>query len=360
MKPSMQGAAVLSSVPENAQASMYDIQLLFEQLLITDSDLIRLHARLTAVGKRLRFAEVAIERLRLIAAEMATNQAKYARGHGLIQAWEIRVGTAYAVDLFALDYGPGIADIGQALQDGHSLGGTLGKGLGAIRRLAHEFGMVSRIEKSDALPWQGTAVWARIYATMVPKRGPWAIGAYRRAYQDARENGDGFVISLNNGLRVLHMDVVGHGEAAATVWAQVEKGWDRHRDIADALETLQSAPLMKRGAAVVCYEYNEQGHFRWGGVGDMVASLLSGVTNRHGLSLAPGILGQVHGHIAWATPSWPISGTVASASDGLRSHWPAALSLLGNAPPQLIAYVLGQVFGRLTDDRSCVIIRRIQ
>jgi serine/threonine-protein kinase RsbT len=49
------------------------------------------------------------------------------------------------------DHGPGIADIEQAMQDGFTTGGGLGKGLGGTKRLVNEFHIASK-------PGEGTRV----------------------------------------------------------------------------------------------------------------------------------------------------------------------------------------------------------
>ncbi|MHB1566036.1 MAG: ATP-binding protein [Acidiferrobacter sp.] len=337
--------------------AVYDVRLLFEQALMGESDLIRLNARVKAAARRLGFQDIGVARLQMIAAEMATNQAKYAHGRGLMQVWEAQVGRDYALDLFALDYGPGIAQVDLAITDGTSSGGTLGKGLGAIGRLAHDWGLVSRTAADEALPWRGTALWARLYAGSAPLPGRWSVGVYRRAYQDARDNGDGFWLSVGEGVRLLHLDAVGHGAEAAAVVASACAHWHTERPLAETFLALEQTTAMKRGAAAVCYEAHGDGDVLFGGIGDMQACLLQG-SRRQSLSLAPGILGQVHGRVAWGRYPWPVWAVMVSASDGLRHRWPAAVSALGPQPPQLVAYFLGQVLGRLSDDRSCVVIRR--
>lgn len=308
------------------------------------------------------FSPALTERTRMVASEMATNQGKYAGGRGLLQVWEVKIGDHWALDLFALDYGPGINDLASALADGYSTGGTLGKGLGGMKRLAHEFGLITRTSASPALPWHGTALWARFHSDG-PGAGPgrfaahWDLGLYRRSYQDARENGDGFVVCTRSGLRVLHLDALGHGPLAADVVEAAAQGFDCTRPLGQALAELELHPRMKRGAAACCYEATDQGGLLWLGVGDMQACLLHGIS-RQTLGFGPGILGQVHGRLHEVEWAWPEGGLVASASDGFRSGWSQALALLTGSPPQLLAYFLGHVFGRLTDDRSCVIVRR--
>lgn len=339
-----------------------DVRLLFEQTLVAESDLIRLKARLTAVTRRMGFSPTLAERTRMVASEIVSNQSKYAFGRGLLQVWEARLGGRLALDLFALDYGPGISDPSLAVEDGYSTGGTLGKGLGGIKRLTHEFGMITRTAPCAEIPWRGTALWSRFYSdgsdAFSGRVGPgWDLGLYRRSYQDARENGDGFIICTESGLRVLHLDALGHGPLAAEVVAAASEGFDCRRPLRQALSELERHPHMTRGAAACCYEATHDGSLLWLGIGDMRACLLHD-SSRQTLGFGPGILGQLHGRLHELQGAWPAGALVATASDGLRSDWSRALGLLSGSAPQMLAYFLGHVFGRLTDDRSCVIVRR--
>jgi serine/threonine-protein kinase RsbT len=53
--------------------------------------------------------------------------------------------------VIAEDHGPGIADVGRALQDGYSTSGGLGLGLPGARRLMDDFDIKSR-------PGNGTTI----------------------------------------------------------------------------------------------------------------------------------------------------------------------------------------------------------
>ena len=73
-----------------------------------------------------------------IISELGTNILKYAStGRILLRA--IRCGHRRGVEVLAIDEGPGIPDIAQAMQDRYTTGKTLGLGLGAVQRLASEF-----------------------------------------------------------------------------------------------------------------------------------------------------------------------------------------------------------------------------
>src|SRR3954462_5330081 len=77
-----------------------------------------------------RRGEVAI-----IATELANNLARYGRdGRMLLQTSPTAAGPA--VEIIALDAGPGMEDVRRCMEDGFSTGGTPGTGLGAVRRLS--------------------------------------------------------------------------------------------------------------------------------------------------------------------------------------------------------------------------------
>lgn len=76
--------------------------------------------------------------LATIVLELGTNIVKYAGG-GKILLRTLRSSLRQAIEVLAVDEGPGIVDIEQALQDHFTTGGTLGLGLGSVKRLASEF-----------------------------------------------------------------------------------------------------------------------------------------------------------------------------------------------------------------------------
>ena len=102
----------------------------------------------------LGFDEQAAGRSALVATELATNLLKHA-GRGQILLDRYRDSSGSGLEILSLDKGPGIADLGRAMEDGYSTAGSMGTGLGAVRRQADEFAVYSR-------PGLGTAVMARI------------------------------------------------------------------------------------------------------------------------------------------------------------------------------------------------------
>lgn len=84
------------------------------------------------------------------ASELARNTLEYGGG-GTTLMEALQEGTRKGLRLTFEDRGPGIADIGLALTDGHTTGGGMGLGLSGSKRLVNEFDIWSQ-------PGEGTRV----------------------------------------------------------------------------------------------------------------------------------------------------------------------------------------------------------
>ena len=105
-------------------------------------------------ARELGLGPVETEEAAIVAAEASRNVVLHARG-GLLLVTTAAAGGA--LDILALDRGPGIPDVRRAMEDGFSTIGTAGQGLGAIARLASAFDLYST-------PGMGSALFARIGA----------------------------------------------------------------------------------------------------------------------------------------------------------------------------------------------------
>jgi serine/threonine-protein kinase RsbT len=85
--------------------------------------------------------------------ELARNILKYATKGTCVTAC-VQGPRGPGIEVLAVDRGPGIADLEQALQDHFSTSGTLGLGLPGVRRMMDEFEIASA-------PGQGTTVTIR-------------------------------------------------------------------------------------------------------------------------------------------------------------------------------------------------------
>ncbi len=335
------------------------IRLLLEQPNTGESSHILVRSRLRAVSQRMGFGDIKREYMELVCTEILTNQQKYAHGKGLVQLWESRH-PAPALDLFAIDHGPGITDVAAAYVDGFTTASTMGRGLGTIRRLADECEVYSVTRGGPDGPWHGVAVWARFYIGHETRQDrDFAAGFFLRAYQDLLHNGDAICVHCGPGaLHWLHMDGLGHGEQAEQTVRSAERLFEPGVGPRELLDRISRAMRGGRGAVAIAgrLEYGERQALLCG-VGDMNAMVVTG-DERHNITFSPGVLGHAHGRFQLIEQPLARDALLLTASDGIRRNWGAgSFPGLYRLHPQMVAYLLGNVVGRISDDKSLFVIK---
>ncbi|WP_428933879.1 SpoIIE family protein phosphatase [Streptomyces sp. ACT015] len=277
----------------------------------------------------------------LVATELATNLLKHARGGRLVLDVVPAAGpggpaAATAVQIAALDHGPGMADVATALGDGFSTAGSLGAGLGTCRRLADDFTVHS-------VPGRGTVAVARVGAAGADGTGGRVrVGGLNVPYAGADHSGDAWTcVADADRVTLMMADGLGHGvEAARASTAAVEalRGAALLSPAA-ALARLDTALRGTRGAAVAVAQL-DGGVLRFAGVGNIGARLKEGDDWRPLLS-RPGIVG-VHrpGTLRETELPWDGDRLLVLHSDGLPSRWvPSADPGLLRGDPAVLAAV---------------------
>lgn len=335
------------------------IRLLLEQPTTDESGQILVRSKLRAVAQRMGFPEAKRSEMELVSTEILSNQIKYARGSGLFQIWESTLCGA-ALDLFAVDFGPGIQDLAEAVCDGFTTSGTMGRGLGAIQRLADASAVYSLTGEASGGHWHGAAVWARFYRMHAVCPCDHESGAFVRAYQDAPQNGDFVCVEcFGDRLRWLHLDGLGHGEDAALAVEGAGRMLDAESAPSELLARLNRSLSGRRGAVGLAAELNlGSGKVGLAGVGD-IASLTLGPEGRKALPFPPGVLGHTQPPFPERVLTLSPEQVLITASDGLRRSWSEeTFPGLWRYHPQMVAYVLGNLMGRNNDDKSIFIVRR--
>jgi serine/threonine-protein kinase RsbT len=82
--------------------------------------------------------------------EIARNIVEYA-GSGEMTLAQVQEGNGRGIQVVARDQGPGIPDVGLAMQDGYSTGRSLGLGLPGARRLMDEFDIESEAGRGTTI-----------------------------------------------------------------------------------------------------------------------------------------------------------------------------------------------------------------
>ncbi|WP_346164143.1 ATP-binding SpoIIE family protein phosphatase [Streptomyces bangladeshensis] len=300
----------------------------------------------------------------LVATELATNLLKHAGGGRMVVNLVAPPtdGAGTSVQLFSLDHGPGIADVGAALGDGWSTAeGSLGAGLGSCLRSANAFHLYS-------LPGRGTVAAARIDAA-ADRRGtsapPVPAGGITVSLGQAEQCGDAWSwVRSGSLLTLLLADGLGHGAKAAhaSSAAMAELRHCAHLPPPDILRRLHTALRPTRGAAVAVAQVDtEHAELSFAGVGNAGARVR---TEDSWTSLVshPGIVGAYFpAQVPVRRVPWRPDSLLVVHSDGLPSRWkpPEDPRLIGHDPSVVAATILrdaGSPARPVRDDTSVAVL----
>lgn len=300
-------------------------------------------------GQRLDFNETRAGELALVATEVSRNVLLHGRGGQVILAGLKQPGSNVA-RILAMDSGPGIADVGKALADGYSTAGTMGGGMGAMKRMA------SALEVFTGPT--GTVV-------MLEVGGPAAhsgmdIAGVAVPYPGERLSGDGWIFHQKpDRVTVLVVDGIGHGLQAADAAQEAIATFARHaeRDPRQILEYIHAALRKTRGAVAAVAEIRPaEQKLLYAGVGNISAVLIDEERSRNLVS-HNGTLGATAPRIQQFQHEWTPSAVLVMHSDGIQTRWDlgtyAGLIAKHSA---VIGGVLVRDFRR-HDDASVVVVK---
>jgi serine/threonine-protein kinase RsbT len=111
-----------------------------------DQDVVRVRQAVRSAAVALSLSLVDQTKLITAASELARNTVVYGGG-GRAELEQVTNGRRAGVRVSFVDYGPGIANLDQALTDGYTTGGGLGLGLSGARRLVDEFDIHTKLNE---------------------------------------------------------------------------------------------------------------------------------------------------------------------------------------------------------------------
>lgn len=329
-----------------------------EWVAITDSSSVG-EVRRTALStaQRLGFDESRAGELALLATEVSRNVLIHGRGGQVILAG-VNTGAKQRSEhpvarILALDQGPGISNLAQAMTDGFSTAGTMGGGMGAMKRMATTLEIFTSKTGTIVLLELGTA----------PSSEELHIAGAVVPYPGERVCGDGWSYHQESGrLIALLADGLGHGWEAAEAAREAVTVFQLRRDLAPAqiLQDVHDALRKTRGAVAAIVEIlPKERALVYAGVGNISCSLLSGGASRSFVS-HNGTLGVRVSKIQEFRSDWPPDGVLVMHSDGLQSKWDlSGYAGLMARHPAVIGGALLRDFRRQRDDASVVVVKAV-
>lgn len=309
----------------------------------------------SSVAAEAGLSEAARSDVGIVVTELATNVLRHA-GQGMLLIRQLE-GAGGGIEVLCLDAGPGMRDPAACMADGYSTAGSMGTGLGAIRRLAHGFDLYT-------MPDRGTAVVARFWARpdAAAVRAAAMLAGLAVAVAGEVECGDAWAARCGpEGSTILLVDGLGHGPAAAAAAGTAVQIFRAHPEAGPAdLVTLMHAGMRStRGAAVAVATTGPSpaDGIRYVGVGNLSAVLTRSQDSRSLMS-HNGTAGLQARKIQELEYPWPTDAVLVMHSDGLQSHWRLDQHPgLTQRDAALIAGVLYRDFTRGRDDVSVVVQR---
>lgn len=326
-----------------------------DRIIVTEaSQVAEARRRAVAVAQSVGFDETAAGRVALVATELATNVVKYGvPGEILVGIYEDATGSG--VEILALDKGPGFSDLGSALRDGHSTGGSAGEGLGAVRRLSDTFDIASR-------PGSGTAVLARLSGVRLGASAMAAtFGAVTVPLKGETANGDAYAVRERaDGWTAIVADGLGHGPEAAKASEEALRLFRRHQDMSPSaiLSAIHAGLSHTRGGAISTARYSrDTGLLTFAGIGNVMGAVVSGPVTKRTVSLA-GTAGHAARRIQdFEYPMRP-DDVFVLCSDGIATGWSLdAFPGIAGAHPALVAGLIYRDFARVRDDATVLVVR---
>jgi len=326
------------------------------QIHVTDPSAVgEARRKIVAFAQEIGLDENRLGAVALATTEMASNLVKHV-GQGYLLVHRISERDGAGMRIISVDRGPGIADLARALTDGHSSAGSMGFGLGSIKRLANTFEVYS-------MPGSGVIIGIEFWRSQNSRRAasPIELGVVAEPLLGETVSGDGWrVVSSEGEITAMLVDGLGHGAVAAEAAQEAERILSAVKDtpLSQIISDAHSALRKTRGAAVALARIDvNRGLLTFAGVGNISAVLLTPSGSR-GLTSHNGTVGQNVARVQEFTYPWSADSILILHSDGLTTRWD-----LGRYPgllakdTSLIAALLHRDFYRGRDDVTILVAR---
>lgn len=305
----------------------------------------------------MRLSEAVAGRAALVATEMATNLVKHGGGGSILLGAD---SAEPILCLIAIDGGPGLVNLNQAMQDGYSTAGSPGTGLGAIVRAASSIDVY-------ALADRGTAILALVSDQQMPgtpaMHHPSRMLVAGIAIPKKNEEmcGDAWIADVGRQqTTVCVADGLGHGVGASTASSAAMRviGHEPQAPLERLMQDAHGALRPTRGAAIGLARIDmSASRVDFTGVGNIAGAIVEDAGTRRVVSLN-GIVGHEMRKVQTYAYPWTNSSVLVLQSDGISANWNAShYPGLMQHDPALIAAVLYRDHCRGTDDATIVVAR---
>jgi anti-sigma regulatory factor (Ser/Thr protein kinase) len=292
-----------------------------------------------------------LDRALLVVSELGRNQLRHAR-LGRIACRRVERGERVGLEIIAADAGDGIDDIDLILESRGRTTGSLGVGVGAVRRLSTELDIDVRVG-------EGSCLFARVFESDVLRTRE--VGIYGRPLAGERQSGDHAAFRREGAaLHAMVCDGLGHGpDARAAADAAIDVFFKRAgAPPATIIEETHPSLVSTRGVVMAVARIDEAG-LELASAGNVEALVTSFRSQRRFGGTAATVGGRP-GPLRARTERASLSSdeVLVLMTDGIVTkasieEEPALL----RSHPAVIAQRILERFARTTDDALVLVVR---
>lgn len=250
-----------------------------------DWDVGQVRRHIAEKSKEIGFSNIAVGEISIVVNELCTNLLKHHSVEGKIIFKRLEINGRVGIEIIAEDKGPGIVNVDEVIKDGISTKGTMGGGLGAIKRLMDSFELYSRTRTNLGKYigyghfWGnngiGTIVITQKWLTSESDMGKKEvkISVMSRPYIGCKVNGDVYYIKeSNNKIIFALIDGLGHGVEAnkAAIRANELLEENNYKPLKELLYSVDNGMKHTRGAVIgICIIDKNTKSFQYGSIGNV-------------------------------------------------------------------------------------------
>lgn len=291
----------------------------------------------------------------IIVAELTSNLIKYAR-EGQLLVKLLEEDGRQGIELISIDQGPGMSDVTRMQEDGVSTGTSLGQGLGAIKRLSHEFQIYS-------MRGWGTVVLSRIWTKAPPQLKPKKLFEVQGLVVPKPGEtgcGDGMAYKkMGNHLIIFSGDALGHGEDAGLVMERAIQAFHDCTETSpvEALRFMHTEVRKTRGlvGCIAAFSFTDK-TWKIAGIGN-ISTRFGNFESSKSYFPYNGIIGlNIPNSMKDQDLNCQPHQRLVFCSDGIKSRWELPkLAGIYKYDPAILAAAIYKDYARNTDDMSVVV-----
>lgn len=335
-----------------------------------NSDVGQVARKAQQLAKEIGFSDVAQEEIKITANELASNLIVHNAVEGNIFLYPLYRYDESGIAVVSSDQGPGIASISSAMADHRSTAGSMGCGLGAVKRLMDEFDIVStpaegNKHRADYVNYNGGTLivsrkWCNSVVHKPRQKNTFQWGAVSRPLPGYKENGDAYYIKeTDTDIFAVVIDGLGHGHEAEEA-SQMALSVIKEKEtmpFEQLFPYLHETLMGTRGVALTAISLDKiKRSFTHSAVGNVESRLFPNQTNSP--LTRSGVLG--HGKLPplrIRSYPWPDNGMLIIHTDGITSRWGHLTETDAlKHHPLLVSHFLLHNYERPRDDATVLVI----